>query len=391
MYEKGIKTMETNPLLKIREMGQSIWLDFLSRDLLATGKLQRLIEQDGLAGVTSNPAIFKEAIADTQTYDEAIRLLVQEGQAVEDIYQTLIVEDIRWAADVLRSVYNHTAGQDGFVSLEVSPHLAYNTPGTIEEARRLWVAVDRPNLFIKVPATQPGLAAIQQLISEGININVTLLFGLPRYKEVTQAYLTGLAKRAEAGQPIDSVCSVASFFLSRIDVLVDQQLEEIRQAGGPNVPLAEYLQGQVAIASAKIAYRMFQEIFEDEPFRSLAGQGAQVQRLLWASTSTKHPAYSDVKYIESLIGLQTINTMPLKTLEAYRDHGQPKLRLEEDLNSAYEVLGNLPKLDLNLAEVTQQLEEEGVQKFIQPHDELLAILEQTREQYRVAEAAGIPG
>jgi transaldolase len=391
MDEKGTITMETNPLLKINELGQSIWLDFLSRNLLTTGQLQELVEHDGLAGVTSNPAIFKEAIADSQAYDEAIRILIQEGKEAAEIYQTLTVEDVRWAADVLRSVYNHTAGEDGFVSLEVSPHLAYNTPGTIEEARRLWAAVDRPNLFIKVPATQPGLPAIQQLISEGININVTLLFGLPRYKEVAQAYLTGLAKRAQAGHPIDAVRSVASFFLSRIDVLVDARLEEIIKTGGPNAPLAKNLQGQVAIASARIAYRMFQEIFAGEPFRSLAAQGARVQRLLWASTSTKNPAYSDVKYVEALIGPQTINTVPLKTLEAYRDHGQPELRLERDLNSAYEVLGNLPKLDINLADVTQQLEEEGVQKFIKPNDELLAVLERTREQYRATETDGVAG
>jgi transaldolase len=356
---------------------------------MASGQLKQLIEQDGLCGVTSNPTIFKEAIADTPAYDEAIRLLVEEGQTPEGIYQAAVVEDIRWAADILRPVYNHTNGGDGFVSLEVSPQLAYDTEGTIEEARRLWTAVNRPNLFIKVPATQAGLPAIRQLISEGININITLLFGLPRYKEVAQAYITGLAKRAEAGHPIDSVHSVASFFLSRIDLLVDPQLEALIKAGDSNALFAQKLKGQVAIASAKVAYQMYQEIFGEGQFQALKKRGGRVQRLLWASTSTKNPDYSDVKYVEALIGPQTINTMPLKTLEAYRDHGQPELRLEQDISGAYEVLNELSKLGINLAEVTQQLEAEGVQKFVEAHDKLLTALEQKYEQYQVA--SGVPG
>jgi transaldolase len=375
--------MPNNPLLKLKALGQSIWLDFSSREFLASGQLQQLVEKDGVGGVTSNPAIFKKAIADSHVYDEAIRLLVEEGKRIEEIYQTLVVEDIRWVADVLRSVYNHTAGADGFVSLEVSPHLAHDTEGTIEEARRFWATVNRPNLFIKVPATQAGLPAIRQLISEGININITLLFGLPRYKEVAQAYIAGLAKRAEAGHPIDSIHSVASFFLSRIDVLVDQQLEELVKADSSIAPFAQALKGQVAIASAKTAYQMYRDIFSEGQFQALKTRGARVQRLLWASTSTKNPAYSDVKYIEPLIGPQTINTMPLETLEAYRDHGQPELRLEEGVSDAYEILSQLAKLGINLAQVTQQLETEGVQKFIEPYDQLMTALEQKCEQYWV--------
>jgi transaldolase len=348
-------------------------------------------------------------VADADARSNVASDVPGSGGISEKIYQALVVEDIRWAADVLRSVYNHTNGDGGFVSLEVSPHLAHDTEGTIEEARRLWTAVNRPNLFIKVPATRAGVPAIRQLISEGININVTLLFSVPRYKEVAQAYIAGLARRAEVGHPIDMIHSVASFFLSRIDVLVDKQLEAAMKEDSSNTPLAQELKGQVAIASAKVAYQIYQEIFNEGQFLALRTRGARVQRLLWASTGAKNPDYSDVKYVEALIGPQTINTMPLETLEAYRDHGQPELRLadapnlptlsvgtqaastsEKGISGAYETLSNLSRLGINLAQVSQQLEAEGIQKFVEPYDKLMAALEQKYEQYRVTEISRVP-
>jgi transaldolase/glucose-6-phosphate isomerase len=370
--------MKDNPLLKLNSLGQSIWLDYLRRGMIVSGELQRLIEEDGLSGMTSNPSIFEKAIAGSHDYDDAIRALALEGKSVEETYQILTVEDVQQAADLFRPIYDETEGRDGFVSLEVSPHLAHDTDGTIAEARRLWAALDRPNVFIKVPATQEGVPAIQQLISEGINVNVTLLFGLPRYRKVAEAYIAGLEARAEQGKPIERVASVASFFLSRIDVLVDPMLEKVMQAGGPKAKIAEAPHGQVAIASAKIAYQMYQEIFDSERFLKLAGQGARTQRLLWASTSTKSPADSDVKYVEALIGPETVNTVPVETLNAYRDHGQPAPRLEEHVPEAYEVLDHLPQVGVDLNKVTQQLEDEGVEKFNKPFDQLMATLEEER-------------
>lgn len=383
--------MANNPLLQLNKFGQSVWLDLLSRKLLASGQLQQLIEKDGLRGITSNPAIFQEAIGESHDYDDAIRVLVHEGKLVDEIYQTITVEDVQWAADLFRSTYSRSRGAYGFASLEVSPHLAYDTAGTIEEARRLWQALDRSNVFIKVPSTKEGLPAIKQLISEGINVNVTLLFGLPRYQEVIRAYIEGLAERMKVGQPLDHVTSVASFFLSRIDVLVDSKLEELSHKGNDQSELATQLRGQTAIASAKVAYQIYKEIFTSEEFRSLEERGAKKQWLLWASTGTKNPEYSDVKYVEPLIGPETINTMPLKTIEAYRHHGQPAPRLEEDLIVAYQVFASLAEVGLDLDEVTQQLEEEGVQKFVNPHNELMTVLAKEFERYRVAEIVGTPG
>jgi transaldolase len=265
-------------------------------------------------------------------------------------------------------------GADGYVSLEVNPHLALDTQGTIAEGRRLWAALDRPNVFIKVPATKAGLPAIQQLISDGINVNVTLLFGLPRYREVTEAYISGLEARAAAGQPIDHIASVASFFLSRIDTLVDPELEKLVAAGGAKAELAKQALGQVAIASAKSAYQMYKEIFGSARFRRLADKGAKSQRLLWASTGTKNPAYSDVKYIEALIGPETVNTVPVETLDAYRDHGDPQSRLESGTDQAQQVMRSLPELGLKIDEITQHLEDDGVEKFNKPFDQLIAAL-----------------
>ncbi|MCA9873606.1 MAG: transaldolase [Anaerolineales bacterium] len=371
-----------NPLLQLQNFGQSIWLDYLRRDLIESGQLDELINRDGLRGITSNPAIFAEAIGESDVYDEAIYELAAEGRTAVEIYEALATEDIRRTAVHFRPVYERLNGRDGFVSLEVSPRLARDTGGTIAEARRLWTAVDEPNVMIKVPGTKEGLPAIRQLLSEGINVNVTLLFGLPRYKEVAHAFLAGLTDRLESGQPIDHVSSVASFFLSRIDVLVDPLLEE-KMAAGNQAITAQLLHGQVAIASAKVAYHIYEEIFGNNRFRRLADQGARPQRLLWASTSTKNPDYSDVKYVEALIGPDTVNTVPMKTLNAFRDHGRPAATLQQNLGEAYRVLDQLAQLDIDIDDVTEQLTEEGIGKFSKPFDRLLQRLEEKMEKTAV--------
>src|SRR5271157_4326249 len=335
---QGVDGMDKNPLSGLESFGQSVWLDFLRRGALDNGEIQEFIDQDGASGLTSNPSIFEKAIAGSHDSDTAIRSMALEGKNIQEIYQALTVEDIQRAADLFRPIYDRLDGRDGFVSLEVSPKLAHDTAGTIAEARHLWTAVDRPNLFIKVPATREGLPAIRQLIGEGINVNITLLFGLPRYREVAEAYLSGLETLAARGKPLERVASVASFFLSRIDVLVDPMLEKLRLGGGPDAEAVAGLHGEVAIASAKVAYQIYQEIFGSERFQKLSRQGARTQRLLWASTGTKNPEYSDVKYVETLIGRGTINTIPLETLTAYRYHGKPASRLEEDTEEAYRVL-----------------------------------------------------
>ncbi len=371
--------MKENPLIRLTGLGQSIWLDFISRQLIDSGELKRLIEADGLRGMTSNPAIFDKAISGSRDYDEAIRKLAREGKSIQEICEALTVADVQRAADVFRPLHDHMQGADGFVSLEVNPHLAHDTPGTIAEARRLWGKLNRPNVFIKVPATLEGLPAIRQLISEGVNVNITLLFGLPRYREVAEAYLAGLEARAAQGLPL-AVSSVASFFLSRIDVLLDPQLEKMAKSGSPMAKAAASLTGEVAIASAKVAYSIYQPIFGSGRFQTLARKGARTQRLLWASTSTKNPAYPDLKYVEPLIGPETINTLPVETLNAYRDHGQPAVTLPEGLEKAAAVLQRLPELGIDLNRVTQQLEDEGVEKFNQPYDNLMRTLEGKRRQ-----------
>lgn len=366
--------MKINPLKKLETFGQSIWLDYIKRDLLTSGKLKQLIAEDGLRGITSNPSIFEKAIAESNDYDKDIQTMIQNKKDVNAIYDTLTQQDVGDAADEFRQLYNKLEGKDGYVSLEVNPQLAHDTNGTIAEARRLWKALNRPNVLIKVPATKEGLPAITQLISEGININVTLLFGLPRYKEVAAAYVAGLEARVSQGAPIKSIASVASFFLSRIDTLVDPLLEKIIAQGGEKSVLAKKIHGQVAIASAKIAYQIYHEIVSSDRFKKLIAKGADVQRLLWASTSTKNPAYSDVKYIEALIGPETVNTVPMETLDDYRDHGDPKLTLEQDIAYAKLVFQQLPELGIDIDKITQQLEDEGVDKFDQAFDELMGTL-----------------
>ena len=372
--------MENNPLLDIQAYGQSIWQDFISRDVIRTGALRRRIEEEGLRGVTSNPAIFNEAIGGSPDYDDDIRELARQGKSSVQIYETLTVRDVGDAADLLRPLYDKSEGRHGFVSLEVNPHLARDIDGTLSEARHLWQTVDRPNVMIKVPATREGLTCIEQLIRDGINVNVTLLFGLPRYREVAQAYIAGLTARAQQGEPLEHVASVASFFLSRIDVLVDPMLEERIQDGGPAADTAAKLRGQVAVASAKQAYQIYKEIFTGADFRRLAERGARTQRVLWASTSTKNPDYPDVKYVEALIGPDTVNTLPQETLDAYRDHGRPAPRLEEDLSEAEWVLRTLPELGIDIDRVTGQLVQEGIEKFNKPYDSLIQTLEGKRKK-----------
>ncbi len=357
--------MKKNPLKKLTELGQSIWLDFINRDLITSGKLQRLIEEDSLRGLTSNPSIFEKAFSESNDYDQTIRTLLKDTKNIHDIYETLALRDGRDAADKFRGLYDQTGGKDGYASMEVNPHLARDTEGTIVEGRRLWKELNRPNVLIKVPGTLEGLPAISQLISEGINVNVTLLFGVPRYHKVVEAYMTGLETRLSQDKSLTSIASVASFFLSRIDVLVDPILEKQGQKN---------LQGQAAIASAKIAYQLFKELINTNRFKKLAEKGAQEQRLLWASTSTKNPAYSDVKYVEALIGKNTVNTLPMETLEAYRDHGNPKSELEQNIAEAKEIFEQLPKVGIHIDKVTQQLEDEGVEKFAKSFDQLTETL-----------------
>ncbi len=368
--------MGENALKKLNTFGQSPWQDYIRRKMIQTGELKQLMDDDGIRGVTSNPAIFQKVITDSGDYDSAIESMVSKGLDAKEIYTRITVEDVRSATDVFRSEYDRLDGKDGFVSLEVNPHLAHETRTTIEEARELWKLVDRPNVMIKVPATLEGLPAIRTLIGEGINVNVTLLFGLPRYRTVAEAYIAGLEDRAAQGKPIDRIASVASFFLSRIDVLVDPMLKKIVESGGANAQTANQMIGEVAIASAKKAYVIYEEIFEGPRFKELLKKGARPQRLLWASTSTKNPDYPDVKYVEPLIASETVNTMPQETLDAYRDHGNPKERIHEGLEKADQVFADLKKLDLDIDDLTQQLEDEGVDKFNKPFDKLMNTLEE---------------
>lgn len=374
--------MKRNPLRTLGTLGQSLWIDYISRDLIAGGKLKRLIERDGLKGMTSNPTLFEKSIAGGHDYRQNIRDMARAQSSAQEIYEALTVSDVRSAADEFRPVYERTGGADGYVSLEVNPHLARDTRGTVKEARRLWQELDRPNVMIKVPATAEGLPAIEQLTGEGLNVNITLLFGLPRYREVAQAYCAGIAARVARRKPVSRVVSVASFFLSRIDTLVDPLLEKIIARGGPQAASARTARGQTAIASAKEAYRIYKEIFEGKPFVAAAEEGARPQRLLWASTGVKNPRYSDVKYVDALIGPHTINTAPPKTIDAYRDHGDPKARLEEGVERAGAVLKTLAKLGISLDRVTRRLEDEGIDKFNEPFDKLLTLFEKERAAAR---------
>ena len=381
--------MNANPLLQLVEQVQSYWLDNLTRNKIASGELERRIHEEGLRGITSNPAIFHKAISGSHDYDEAIRDAFAAGRAAADILEAVMVSDVRNACDALDSVYEQNEGRDGFVSLEVSPHLAHDTQASIEAARRLHAAVARPNLLIKIPGTLAGVAAAEQCLFEGINVNITLLFSVPRYEAVAEAWMRALERRLDAGMPVRGVASVASFFLSRIDTLVDALLAH--RFGTAHEAQARQLLGKVAIANAKLAYQSFRRLVASERWKKLEAQGAQVQRLLWASTSTKNPAYRDVMYVEPLIGPHTVNTLPDETAAAFADHGRVAATLENDVDAARQAMASLETLGIDFAQVAAQLENEGVQKFIDPYDALTRLLqEKGRQLQRRAGAETLP-
>ena len=356
----------SGPLQRLSALGQSVWVDFLSRESIRGGHLQELIDDYAVVGATSNPTIFQKAMAGGDAYDEQLGELVSEGASVEQCFWALAQTDIAEACDLFRPVWDGGGGRDGYVSLEVDPRLAYDTLETYREAMRLHKEVDKPNLMVKIPATKPGLGAIDDVLAKGHSINVTLIFSLERYAEVAESYLRGIERLvAEGGDPT-RVASVASFFVSRIDTEADRRLEE---AGAP----AE-LQGKLAIANAKLAYEHYKQTFSGERWEYLAGKGATPQRVLWASTSTKNPAYKDVLYVEELLGPDTVDTMPEETIKAYQDHGEPQPRLEQDLDGARRVFDELAAAGVSYADVTDTLEREGVEKFSDSFDELIAAL-----------------
>ncbi|HEV2561046.1 MAG TPA: transaldolase [Rhizomicrobium sp.] len=368
-----------NPLRQLEELGQSVWLDNLSRELLASGKLARLIADDGLSGITSNPSIFEKAIGHSTDYDEQIMRLSRTGATPPAILRALMISDIQDAANALRGPYGASHGADGFVSIEVSPQLAMDTDETIAEARALWRAIARDNVMIKVPATEPGLPAIATLISEGINVNITLLFSRQVYERVAEAYLEGLEMRQG---DLSKIASVASFFVSRIDTMADGEIEaKLKSASGAEKPTLENLRGKVAIANARLAYQQYKTIFSGARWEKLAARGARPQRLLWASTSTKNKAYPELLYVENLLGRDTINTLPPETLDAFRDHGKPRLALEEDLDEARHTLDALEGAGISLEKITQALVADGVKKFTEAADKLLAAIAHKRTEF----------
>ena len=364
-----------NPLLQLLDYGQSMWLDYIRRDLFTTGKLKQMIEGDGLRGMTSNPSIFEKAIADSSLYDDFLQSLGKKGLKPIEIFEQIAIRDIQAAADTLKPVYLESNFHDGYVSLEVSPYLAHKTQETIEEARRLWKAVSRENVMIKVPGTAEGIPAIKQLIGEGININVTLLFAQEVYEKVAEAYVGGLEELAKRGGNLKKMAGVASFFISRIDTLIDSKLDEKIKADASQQSLYKSLQGKVAIANGKLTYQKYQKIFSGPRWEALASKGAQTQRVLWASTSTKNPAYRDVIYVEELIGPDTVNTMPPATIDAFRDHGKLRNSLTEDLPGAQKVMDDLAKAGISIKEVTDKLTTDGVKLFADAFDKLLAAVE----------------
>jgi transaldolase len=364
---------ERNRLVQLQDFDQSVWLDSISRGLVQSGQLQALVDNDGLRGMTSNPAIFEKAISGSDDYRDQLRALHAAGKSTTEIYEAVAITDIQSACDVLRPVYDTSDGEHGLVSLEVSPELAFDTEGTIAEVRRLWQQVDRPNLMIKIPATDEGVPAVQQMLTEGHNVNITLMFSLTDYDNVAEAYISALEARAAAGAPIDRIASVASFFVSRIDTLADELLEARVQAGETR---AQELMGQVAIANAKVAYQHFLEFFKSERFRKLEAKGARVQRVLWASTSTKNPAYSDVMYVDTLIGPHTVNTLPDDTMDAFRDHGTLAQTVDTGAAEAQAVLDALSAVGVDYHAMTRQLQQEGVDKFVKPYHALLERIEQ---------------
>jgi len=358
--------MNNNPLIGLRELGQSVWLDNLSRKLINSGELMRLIDEDGLSGITSNPTIFQKAISGSTDYDASLQKMINKGIKDEkELFLGLAIEDVSNGADMLWPVYQSTNGMDGFVSIEVSPDLAYDTDATIAEARRLFSTLNRKNILVKVPATKQGLPAIERLISEGVNINVTLLFSIERYEEVAEAYLSGLEKRKSKGQPLHEIASVASFFVSRVDTLADKLLETRLSSAASKAEKDKIMSlfGKAAVANAKIAYKKYKNIFSGKRFLTLKEKGGCIQRILWGSTGTKNPKYSDIKYVEELIAPDSVNTLPETTLMAFKDHGQAKVTIHNGLEEAEKLPEELKSFGVELDQVTEQLENEGVRSF----------------------------
>ena len=368
--------MNKNPLIGLKEIGQSVWLDNLSRKLIHSGELKRLIDEDGVSGITSNPTIFQKAISGSADYDPSLRRMIDKGVKDEkELFLGLAIEDVSDAADLLRPTSQSTNGLDGFVSIEVSPDLAYDTPATISEARRLFSTLGEKNILIKVPGTKQGLPAIEQLTGEGVNVNVTLLFSTERYEEVAEAYLKGLERRTSRGQPINEIVSVASFFVSRVDTLIDKLLETRFSSASSKAQKDRMagLFGKAAVANAKIAYKKYQTIFSGERFKALKEKGGCIQRLLWGSTGTKNPKYSDIKYVEELIAPESINTMPEATMKAFKDHGHAKITIRDHLEEAERLFPELKPIGIDIQEITDQLEKEGVQLF---SDSFFALLKE---------------
>ena len=376
--------MSTNPLIELTKLGQSIWNDNIERKLITSGELKRLIDEDGLSGVTSNPAIFEKAIAGSDLYADQLRELATEGKSPMDIYEALAIRDIQMTADTLKEVYDRTGGTDGFVSLECSPLLANDTAGTIEEARRLWGLLDRPNVMIKIPGTPAGMPAIEQCIYEGININITLLFSLQAYEQTMEAYIRGLERRADENKPITNIASVASFFVSRIDTAADKELERRIEKATDEAEKAKLrsLLGRIAIANAKVAYQRYKKIFHGERFAALKQNGAQVQRPLWASTSTKNPVYPDVYYVEALMGPETVDTLPPATIVAFRDHGRPRVTIEDNIDEERAILARLEEVGISLDQVTAHVLADGVRLFVEPFEKLLKTIESRAAEIR---------
>ncbi len=378
-----------NPIKALLGEGQSVWQDDISRQMLQSGELQRTIADVGIRGLTSNPTIFEKAIAGGTAYDEDVARLLREGRDAPEIFEAVEVQDIRDACDLFLPIYEASNGGDGFCSIEVSPGAARNADVTRTEARRLWSAVDRPNLMVKIPGTAEGAAVIEEMLEAGLNINITLLFAIESYERVALAYVSALEKRLAANQPIDRIASVASFFVSRVDTLIDKLLDEkIAQANDEaTVSRLRGLKGKAAVANAKLAYAKFQEIFEGARFAPLRAAGAKVQRPLWASTSVKNPEYRDVLYVEELIGPDTVNTMPRPTIQAFLDHGVVRRTVDQDLDAARQVMADLAEVGIDMAAVTAQLEDEGIASFVKSFDSLIAGVESKREQMAEVVAA----
>jgi transaldolase len=355
----------SNPLQQLQSLGQSVWYDNIDRSQLASGQFKRMLDEDAITGVTANPTIFEKSISSGNAYDEQMNQLIQAGKSTNEIYEAMIITDIRTVADLLRPVYDRTGGLDGYVSLEVSPELAHDTDKTIAEVRRFYKMVDRPNLMIKIPGTPEGVPAVRQALVEGINVNITLIFSLENYKDVAEAYISALEERNAEGKDISTIGSVASFFVSRVDTLVDKLLEDKAKASSDSAEQQEFkaLEGKAAIANARVVYQEFKKIFHSPRFESLKHSGAHVQRPLWASTSTKNPAYRDVLYAEELIGPDTVDTMPLETIEKFSDHGQVRLSIGDNLAQARAELDALEQIGIHYEQVTKQLQDEGVEKF----------------------------